>query len=93
MPMTLNGYAKAQSPSSILLFRMGDFYELVMLAAAPVFELALTCGDKGKNGFPMAGFPHHAPAYIAKLIACLRIATKWIIRRWLGIVKQTSRGS
>ena len=51
---------------------MGDFYELFgedAERAAPILELTLTSRDKGKNNFPMAGFPHHAaPSYIAKLI-------------------------
>jgi DNA mismatch repair protein MutS len=67
--------AKARCPGAILLFRMGDFYELFAddaVEAAPILELALTSRekDKGKDAIAMAGFPHHAaPGYIAKLIA------------------------
>ena len=67
--------AKARSPNAILLFRMGDFYELFLTdaeQAGPVLDLVVTARDKdkGKKKIPMAGFPHHAaPAYIAKLIA------------------------
>ena len=61
--------AKERAKDAILLFRMGDFYELFAddaKKAAPILELALTSRDKG---IPMAGFPHHAaPTYIAKLI-------------------------
>src|SRR3989338_8990416 len=61
--------AKERAKDAILLFRMGDFYELFAddaLKAAPLLELALTSRDKD---IPMAGFPHQAaPAYIAKLI-------------------------
>jgi DNA mismatch repair protein MutS len=62
--------AKERAKDAILLFRMGDFYELFAgdaLKAAPILELALTSRDKD---IPMAGFPHQAaPAYIAKLVA------------------------
>ncbi|HWB09537.1 MAG TPA: DNA mismatch repair protein MutS [Pirellulales bacterium] len=65
--------AKAACPDSILLFRMGDFYELFhddAKLAARVLGLALTSRDKGENPIPMAGFPHHQlESYLAKLIA------------------------
>ncbi len=66
--------AKAKAKDAIVLFRMGDFYELFgddAVRAAPILELALTSRDKDKEGgMPMAGFPHQAaPQYIAKLIA------------------------
>ena len=51
--------AKKQSPSSILLFRMGDFYELFgedAERAAPILELTLTSRDKGKIISPWPGF-------------------------------------
>lgn len=64
--------AKKQHDDAILLFRMGDFYELFgddALLAAPILELALTSRDKDKSGLKMAGFPcHAADNYIAKLI-------------------------
>ena len=64
--------AKAEHPDAILLFRMGDFYELFdhdALIAAPILELALTCRDKDKSGVKMAGFPiHAAESYISKLV-------------------------
>ncbi len=67
--------AKRRAKDAIVLFRMGDFYELFAgdaVRAAPILELALTSRDKDKNeaSVPMAGFPHHvAPVYIAKLVA------------------------
>ncbi len=65
--------AKRACPEALLLFRMGDFYELFLddaKVAAQVLGLALTSRDKGGGGMPMAGFPHHQlDAYIAKLIA------------------------
>lgn len=64
---------KAQYPDCLLLFRMGDFYELFFedaVLAAEALSLALT--KRGKhNGedIPLAGVPAHAAdAYIAKLI-------------------------
>lgn len=65
--------AKAASPDCVLLFRMGDFYELFhddAKLAARVLGLALTSRDKGDNPVPMAGFPHHQlESYLGKLIA------------------------
>lgn len=64
--------AKAACGGALLLFRMGDFYELFhddAKTAAQVLGLALTSRDKGTNAMPMAGFPHHQlDAYIGKLI-------------------------
>lgn len=71
--------AKKACPDALLLFRMGDFYELFhddAKIAARTLNLALTSRDKGENAVPMAGFPHHQlDAYLAKLIgAGLRAA-------------------
>jgi len=57
----------------ILLYRMGDFYELFFddaLIAAPVLEITLTSRNKGKeDSVPLCGFPYHAAStYIAKLV-------------------------
>jgi DNA mismatch repair protein MutS len=52
--------AKARHPGMLLLFRMGDFYELFeddAEVAARVLGLTLTSRDKT---IPMAGFPHHS---------------------------------
>ena len=64
---------KRQNPGSILLFRMGDFYELFFEDAqvsSKVLGLTLTSRDKGSpNPIPMAGFPYHAlEGYLRKLI-------------------------
>ncbi len=65
--------AKARCGDALLLFRMGDFYELFHRdaeIAARVLGLTLTSRDKGANPIPMAGFPHHQlDSYLAKLIA------------------------
>lgn len=52
--------AKSQNPGTLLLFRMGDFYELFhedAVTASRLLGLTLTSRDKQ---VPMAGFPHHA---------------------------------
>jgi DNA mismatch repair protein MutS len=53
---------------TLLLFRLGDFYELFFedaKEAADLLNVALT----KRNGVPMCGVPYHAaPNYIAKLI-------------------------
>ncbi|MCA9038805.1 MAG: DNA mismatch repair protein MutS, partial [Planctomycetaceae bacterium] len=64
---------KREHPGSLLLFRMGDFYELFYEdaeIAARVLGLTLTSRDKGTaNPIPMAGFPYHAlQNYLQKLI-------------------------
>jgi DNA mismatch repair protein MutS len=65
--------AKAAAGDALLLFRMGDFYELFFddaRTAARVLGIALTSRDKGENPVPMAGFPYHQlDAYLAKIIA------------------------
>ncbi len=65
--------AKRACPDAILLFRMGDFYEMFhedARTAARVLNLALTSREKGENAVPMAGFPHHQlESYLGKLIA------------------------
>ena len=64
---------KRQNPGSILLFRMGDFYELFFedaVVSSKVLGLTWTSRDKGStNPIPMAGFPYHAlEGYLRKLI-------------------------
>ncbi len=65
--------AKQACPDAILLFRMGDFYELFFDDAktvAKVLNLSLTSRDKGENPIPMAGFPYHQlESYLGKLVA------------------------
>src|SRR3954447_11109838 len=63
---------KARDPDALLLFRMGDFYELFAEdaeRASALLGLSLTTRDKGPNAVPMAGFPHPAlESYLAKLV-------------------------
>ncbi len=65
--------AKEQHPEGILLFRLGDFYEIFFEdaeIAAPVMGVTLTSRPLGKSGrAPMCGVPHHAwQAYVGKLL-------------------------
>ena len=65
---------KSQVPDALLLFRMGDFYELFAddaIEAAKILEITLTSRDKGKeNAMPMAGVPHHSiQGYIQRLLS------------------------
>lgn len=64
---------KQQYPDAILLFRMGDFFEMFFddaRTAAPILEIALTTRDKSHaNPTPMCGVPHHAvDPYIDRLL-------------------------
>ena len=62
---------KEQYPDTILLFRMGDFYEMFFddaRQASAVLDIALTARDQDKK-IPMAGIPHHAlNSYLSRLI-------------------------
>ncbi|HZP47301.1 MAG TPA: DNA mismatch repair protein MutS [Vicinamibacterales bacterium] len=66
--------AKQQHRDAILLFRMGDFYEMFYedaLVGARALELTLTSRSKDAagGGIPMCGVPHHAvDGYIARLV-------------------------
>src|SRR5881296_3229867 len=66
--------AKQQHRDAILLFRMGDFYEMFYedaLVASRALELTLTSRSKDTNGggIPMCGVPFHAvDGYIARLV-------------------------
>ncbi|HPY55940.1 MAG TPA: DNA mismatch repair protein MutS [Sedimentibacter sp.] len=64
---------KEQYKDCILLYRLGDFYEMFFddaITASRVLEIALTGRDCGQEErAPMCGVPHHAvDGYIAKLI-------------------------
>jgi len=64
---------KQQASNALLLFRLGDFYELFYedaVVAARELEITLTARNKEKGEpVPMCGVPHHAAdSYIAKLI-------------------------
>ncbi|HET6613678.1 MAG TPA: DNA mismatch repair protein MutS [Kofleriaceae bacterium] len=64
---------KADHPDAIVLFRLGDFYEMFFedaVIGAAALDLTLTSRDKNKaDPVPMCGVPHHAVrGYINRLI-------------------------
>lgn len=64
---------KQQVPNALLMFRLGDFYELFYedaVLAARELEITLTSRNKEKGqAIPMCGVPYHAAeGYIARLI-------------------------
>jgi DNA mismatch repair protein MutS len=64
---------KERYPDCIILFRMGDFYEMFFedaVTASRVLEITLTSRNKNKeDAIPLCGFPYHAASgYIARLI-------------------------
>jgi DNA mismatch repair protein MutS len=64
---------KERHPSALLLFRLGDFYELFFedaIVASRELQITLTSRNKEKGAaVPMCGVPYHAAeGYIAKLI-------------------------
>jgi DNA mismatch repair protein MutS len=64
---------KRRHPNALLLFRLGDFYELFFedaVVASKELQITLTSRNKEKGAaIPMCGVPYHAAeGYIAKLI-------------------------
>ena len=64
---------KERYPDCIILFRMGDFYEMFFedaVTASRALEITLTSRNKNKeDAIPLCGFPYHAASgYIARLI-------------------------
>lgn len=64
---------KAKHPDAILLFRVGDFYEMYGQDAVTGAEIVGIVQTKKSNGngtfIEMAGFPHHAlDSYLPKLV-------------------------
>jgi len=64
---------KTRHPDTLLLFRLGDFYELFYEdaeVAARELEITLTSREVGKGRrIPMCGVPHHAAmTYVARLV-------------------------
>lgn len=64
---------KSGYPDAILLFRMGDFYEMFLddaLIASRILDIALTARNKGNTDeVPFCGVPFHSVTpYITKLI-------------------------
>lgn len=64
---------KQQAPNTLLMFRLGDFYELFYedaVIAARELEITLTSRNKEKGqAIPMCGVPYHAAeGYLTRLI-------------------------
>jgi DNA mismatch repair protein MutS len=64
---------KREAPDALLLFRLGDFYELFFqdaVTASRELEITLTARHKdSENPVPMCGVPYHAAdSYIARLL-------------------------
>jgi DNA mismatch repair protein MutS len=64
---------KERHPNALLLFRLGDFYELFFedaIVASKELQITLTARNKEKGQpVPMCGVPYHAAeGYIAKLV-------------------------
>ncbi|HOL51213.1 MAG TPA: DNA mismatch repair protein MutS, partial [Bacillota bacterium] len=64
---------KKRCPDAILMFRLGDFYEMFMEdaeIASRILGIMLTSREVGSgNKMPMCGVPHHAvDQYIATLV-------------------------
>jgi DNA mismatch repair protein MutS len=71
--MTQYYKVKEQYPETILLFRIGDFFETFeddAKVASKVLGITLTKRSNGKaDNVPLAGFPHHAiDSYLPKLV-------------------------
>ena len=65
---------KAQNPDAIILYRLGDFYEMFFddaIKASKILDLTLTARDSGmEERAPMCGVPYHAvDNYISRLLA------------------------
>src|SRR5690554_3041188 len=63
---------KQQYSDYLLLFRMGDFYEMFhedAKTASRLLGLTLTARSKGASAVPLAGIPYHAlDSYLARLV-------------------------
>jgi DNA mismatch repair protein MutS len=64
--------AKLRHPDAILLFRLGDFYEIFFddaVEAAPIMGVTLTSRPMREGRQPMCGVPHHSwQGYVGKLL-------------------------
>src|SRR5690606_3269729 len=106
-PMMEQYYSiKKRYPDTLLMFRMGDFYEMFFedaREAARLLNISLTTrGKLGETPIPMAGIPHHAAAaYVdrisqmgKKVVMCEQLedpkSVKGIVKR--GVTQVVSPG-
>ena len=71
--MTQYKEMKKKHPDAIVIFRVGDFYEMMgedAVKASEILKITLTRRRNGKTGsIELAGFPHHAlDTYLPKLV-------------------------
>lgn len=71
--MTQYKEMKKRHPDAIVMFRVGDFYEMMgedAVKASEILKITLTRRRNGKAGsIELAGFPHHAlDTYLPKLV-------------------------
>jgi DNA mismatch repair protein MutS len=63
---------KRQYPDCILMFRLGDFYEMFnedAKVASKALDIVLTARGEGVSRWPLCGVPYHAvDGYVAKLL-------------------------
>ena len=70
---------KVKYPGTLLLFRVGDFYETFgkdAIKASEILDIVLTARNNGESKIELAGFPYHSlDTYLPKLVrAGLRVA-------------------
>lgn len=85
---------KAQVPDALLLFRLGDFYELFgddATLVAPILGIVLTSREKNtQEQVPFCGIPHHS--YAHHLIKLLRLGYKVAIAEQCGVANAGAGG-
>ena len=63
---------KQKYPHTLLLFRVGDFYETFgedAIIASKILGIVLTSRNNGGNDVELAGFPYHSlDVYLPKLV-------------------------
>ena len=63
---------KSKYPDTLLLFRVGDFYETFgkdAIVASNILGIILTARNNGSSKIELAGFPHHSIGnYLPKLV-------------------------
>lgn len=83
---------KAKHPDVILMFRVGDFYEMFLddaILASEILGITLTSGLHKGRRVELAGFPHHAlDYYLPKLV---RAGKRVAICEQLEDPKQTKK--
>ena len=79
MMQQYHGIRRTLPPDTLLLFRLGDFYEMFFddaRTAAPILDVALT----RRNGVPMCGVPYHAAeGYVARLLKAAKLKVSLLL--------------